>query len=320
MRARGSVAAVIAIVMLAAALAGVPPATAAEPVASVNDTVDIGCAGATLRQPVRWQLPPGPPRGLVWLQHGFARSPANVADLAVRLARAGFVVFSPALPVASVAGCTEENLGDNTPFLRAVADLLNPVNPALARSFRRAERAAGRPPSPLPARAVLVGHSAGGEAMEFIAATLVAEVPGAVRGLVLLDPVSSFLGDTAVASLRRLDRTALPLAVVASPPAPCNGFGGNTAAVRRIIRRPFVGVRLVRGTHTDAEGASTDLLGELCCGAPSPADVSALQTLTAAWVADDLTGRRTPDVYPGGRYYQTLLDTGVAVTLTGARP
>ncbi|WP_019925579.1 alpha/beta hydrolase [Nocardia sp. BMG111209] len=295
------------VTLIAAACLAAPatlPATASA--APLPTTVDIPCAGTIHHQPADWYLPEGTPRGLVWLQHGFARADGNVADLAETLTAAGYLVFTPSLPFIDPAGCTLQNLGDNTPFLNQVAALFttadDPTAP-LTVSLSAAAAAQNRPTPPLPHDLVFIGHSAGAEAVEYVAHHLHTAAPTAwqhLRGLILLDPVKSFLGNNTDTALTDLDHTALPILTISGPPAPCNNFGTGTVALQTLLHRDFVGVRLPTGAHTDAEGASTDALGEIFCGTPQPADVATLQHLATDWTTDFLTATTTPADYPTG--------------------
>ncbi|RMI29889.1 alpha/beta fold hydrolase [Nocardia stercoris] len=272
----------------------VPPAQAA-PVL-LPGTIDLPCAGSTLRQHATWYLPEGRPRGLVWVQHGFARADGNVAELAESLSAAGYLVFAPSLPFLNLDGCTLQNLGDNTAFLDGVAELFatadDPAGP-LAADLAAAAAAAGRIAPPLPRQFVFVGHSAGAEAVEYVAHHLHTDSPTGwtgLRGLILLDPVKSFLGNNTDVALTDLDSTALPIHAVAGPPGLCNNFGSGTTALQTLLHRDIVGVRLPAGEHTDAEGASSDLVGELACGAPTPMNTVAVRSLTTEWAGDYFAG------------------------------
>ncbi|MEU5882464.1 hypothetical protein [Spirillospora sp. NPDC047279] len=319
-----------AVRLLTAALLAVAPLTVAVPapagaaVTRVQTTVDIRCAFTTLKQSADWYFPTGQPQGLIWLQHGFARANDHVRDLAGKYAGAGYLVFSPTLPSAHLLGCTLQNIGNNTDFLNNVADLFGKASdPAdkLGRSLAAARSQAGRPEVTMPSRMLFSGHSAGGEAALYVADRVRSTYPGAwsgLRGLVLLDPVKSFIGDNTDASLGRLAGTALPILTVSAPNSTCNNSGSGTAAVQSILRKPFVGVRITSGVHTDAEGASTDSVGTIACGTPQAANVAILQTLAVGWARDGFNGTRTPDYYPGGAYYQGQLSGGKIQTLAGA--
>ncbi|WP_063065581.1 alpha/beta hydrolase [Nocardia violaceofusca] len=310
MRLRVSTLTVLAAVGIAAA--AFAPAAAGPP---LPGTVDLPCATTTLHQDAAWYRPADTPRGLVWLQHGFARTEGNVAALAETLSAAGYLVFSPSLPFLNLDGCTLQNLGDNTAFLDQVARLFataaDPTGP-LATSAARA--GVGLPA--LPRRVVFIGHSAGAEAVEYVAHRLHDSDPAAwanLRGLVLLDPVKSFLGDNTDVALADLAATDLPVLTVSGPPALCNNFGSGTAALRAHLHRRFLGVRLTTGEHTDAEGPSSDPLGELLCGTPEPGNVAALQQLATSWTGDYFEG--TTD-YPAAA--AAAFAAHLAVPLAGA--
>lgn len=240
----------------------------------------------------------------MWVQHGFARTNTNIAALAEYLADAGYLVFAPSLPFFDLDGCTLQNLGDNTGFLDHVTQLFATASDpggALATSLASAAAQAGRPAPELPAQFVFLGHSAGAEAIEYAAYRLHTAYPSAwprLRGLVLLDPVKSFLGDNTDRALTDLDPTGLPILAVSGPASICNNFGSGTTAVRALLHRTFTGVLLPSGAHTDAEGASSDIAGELFCGIPQAANVAALQRYAAGWTSDFFDGTRTAALYP----------------------
>ncbi|MER7106927.1 hypothetical protein [Streptomyces sp. NPDC000229] len=323
---------------LAALLLGVVPATtahsasatahSASAVTKVSTTVDVSCAAFTYRQSADWYFPSaaasGAPKGLIWLQHGFSRANNHMTDLAGRYAAAGYLVFAPTLRSADMFGCTLQNIGNNKPFLDNVATWFASADNAssqLARSYASARSRAGRTDlGALPTAFVFSGHSAGAEAAEYVTQRLRSSHPAAfakVRGLVLLDPVKSFIGNNTDASLSQLATTSLPILTVSAPGYSCNNSGSGTTALQQLLPRPFVGVRLTSGAHTDAEGSSTDNAGTLMCGTPQQKNVSALQTLAVGWAKDAFTGGRTADLYPGGAYYASLLAAGTIQTLTG---
>ena len=173
----------------------------------------------------------------------------------------------------------------------------------LAAALTSAAAAAGRPAPAMPRDMVFIGHSAGAEAAAYAADVLRTTYPRAwhdLRGLILLDPVKSFLGENTDRALADIDATGLPILAVTSPPSPCNDLGLGTTALLTDLHRGFVGVNLPGGSHTDAEGTSTDAMGELLCGAPQPSNVAALQRLTLGWTSDFVNGTRTPGYYPAG--------------------
>ncbi|OLT33477.1 hypothetical protein BJF79_34675 [Actinomadura sp. CNU-125] len=290
----------------------------------MQTTVDIRCAFTTLEQDADWYFPSGAPEGLVWLQHGFARANDHVADLASEYAAAGYLVFAPTLPTGNIFGCTLQNIGNNTDFLGNVADLFTKMSDPddkLGRSFADAKAEAGRPGLTMPDELVFSGHSAGGEAVSYVAGRLRTDGPAAwarLRGLVLLDPVASFIGDNLETGLEAVNGTGRMIRTISGPDGLCNNSGGGTDLVQSRVTAPFVGVRLPDGAHTDAEGASTDGVGTLACGEPESANVEVLQTFAVAWATDAFDGTQTPAYLPGGSYYQSQLASGRIETLTGA--
>ncbi|MCM6771916.1 alpha/beta hydrolase [Nocardia sp. CDC159] len=286
---------------LAAAAALTLSATIPAAADGLPGAIEIPCAADVLQQSVDWFVPDGPARGLIWLQHGFARTHANVAELAQTFADAGHLVFVPSLPFMNLSGCTLQSLGDNTAFLNNVAALLSGDRAGALRASLAAALGPDREIPAIPEQFVFVGHSAGAEAVEYVAYRMQASAPrvwAGLRGLVLLDPVRSFLGDNTDRALAALDPTGLPILAVSSPPSWCNTFGTGTDALQRHLHRPFVGVRLADGAHTDAEGNSSDPVGESLCGTPRPANVATLHRLVLGWIGDFFAGTTTPDYYP----------------------
>ena len=282
----------------------------------------VACGSGTYEAPSDWYLPAGTPKGLVWAQHGFFEDKGMWTQFATELARSGDVVLATTLPTFDLHGCTVENLGFNPPFLTAIASwFAGAGNPhgVLARSFAAATAAAGRPDLVLPKRFAFIGHSAGGEAVLYVAKQLAALSPSAfaeLGGLVLADPVASFIGDNTPSALTMLATTDLPVYAIATPPSSCNANQSGTAAVQQILRsRPFVGVQVNTGSHPDIFGSSANILEKLVCGFPRRQNVSATQTLAAGWLGDELAGTTTPALYPGGSTYDALVKQVVISTL-----
>lgn len=290
----------------------------------------IHCGLRTRRVPLLWWVPEGQARSLVVVQHGFARRGDRMADLCDHLARAGHLVVAPSLPSAGVLGFTVGNLGNNTPCLRALAMLFgcSGERVELERSWREAtgrgvatrlgDAAGGGPFSvrgdrALPQRLVLVGHSAGAEAVAHIGGTIRTRHDASrLAGVILLDPVPSRTGSNLAVGLANLG--PVPVRVIAAKPGPCNAQGVGVDAVRA-SRSGFVGVRLLTGSHADAEGASTTRPAVRVCGAPDPRNVAALQRLTCAWVGAALAGLESGPCFPGGEVLEDLVATGVARVL-----
>lgn len=303
---------------------GLFAATACNPTTTtkVSGTVPVGCAGTSKAVPADWYFPVGVPKGLVWLQHGFTESKDDWDSLGRQASAQGLLVLATTLPSADLFGCTVQNLGNNTAFLNEVATLLSGLgdpNSALARSHAAAAKAAGRPGQALPQRLAFAGHSAGGEAVLYVANRLRTASPATfakLGGLVLDDPVKSFVGDGTAASLVALDATALPIYALASPKSSCNADQSGTVLVsQKLTSRSFHGAQVTTGVHGDVFGTSANGLGTATCGTPKAANVTAVQGLTLGWLADELAGTRTAARYPGGSAYQALISAGTITTL-----
>lgn len=307
--------------LLAGGLLHPPAASGAAPDHS-DVTTQIRCAMTIQQRPTSWWFPQGRPKALVWLQHGFARSGDNMADLAGKLAGNGYLVFAPSLSSAHVMGCTVQNLIGNGNYLRNVADLFGKKDDTdkLSRSLAAAAVKVGRPGLGMPTKMVFIGHSAGGEAVAFVGAQVVQNYPQQAPNLVgeiLLDPVPSAIGNHLTTGMDGLVAARKAIRVIAAAPGSCNMDGAGTATVASRTSA-FLGFRLTTGKHTDAEGASTDRIGTLACGKPGAANVSALQTLALAWTGDMVNGTRTAAYYPGGDYVEALRQSGAATELSGS--
>lgn len=246
--------------------------------------VSCGC-GETLD--ADWYFPnqAEEPAGLIYLQHGFFRSNANVSALAVQLAeQTNSVVVVPTVASNPFAqgGCWVN--GDA--MHRAVADLFAGDMAALTAS---ATAAAGRPVT-LPTQFVLAGQSAGGNLAASAAAyTVDTDAIDRLRAVVMFDGVDNG-GRIAAGSAALTGVNARPVFQIAADCGLCNVFGAGTSAL--VDSRPdgFVGVRLEGGKHTDAEGASSGLIGMLTCGVPDSANVAAVPVIAAGWINDVFTG------------------------------
>ena len=301
-------------------------ATACEPAppapSKVSGTVPIACASFTYDTPVDWYLPAGTPKGLVWMQHGFTETKADWTELATKAGTQGFAVMATTLPTADLFGCTVQNLGNNTAYLNNVANLFASTSAplgALSKSWALAANRAGRSGLALPTAFTFIGHSAGGEAVLYVANRLRTAHPttfAKLKGLVLEDPVKSFAGDNTGASLTGLNGTTLPIYALAGPNSSCNADQSGTKAVSSLLTtRPFHGSLVTTGTHGDVFGGSVPGTVKLACGTPKAADTAAVQKLTLAWTADQLAGAKDPANYPGGATYQALVAAGTISTL-----
>ncbi|GIF25379.1 hypothetical protein BJ973_003658 [Actinoplanes tereljensis] len=311
-----------AAILSAAALVATPTAAHAAAV-EVDGDISVPCWIYNYTQDADWYFPAtGTPKALVYLQHGFSRSGANVADLARKYSAAGFLVFVPTLPSIDLYGCTVNNTGNNTVFLNSVAAWIGQSGTstgALAKSYAAAASKAARSGSTLPTSLVLAGHSAGGEAVTYIANVLRTTYPTVfanLKYLQLLDPVKSPAGTNMAVGLTGLKTTTLPIRAISSPPYLANSSASGTVELTNTIESNFLGVRLTSGSHCDAEGTSTNVLCTLTAGTSDPANVAVLQTLAVNWTTDAVAGTTTATYYPGGAYYQGLLTAGTIETLS----
>ena len=164
-----------------------------------------------------------------------------------------------------------------------------------------------------------MGHSAGAEAVEYVADRLRSTYPATfaqMRGIVSEDGVKSFIGsntDDALTGLARHRPADLRNGVAKIL---CNDFQSGTKAIERYLpNRPFHGVNITTGAHGDALGPSSPFYENLVCTCPQPANVAAVWGLTQGWITDMVAGTITPDFYPGGSYYTELLTAGTITTL-----
>lgn len=283
------------------------------PVQTVATSVRIPCGTSGTQVDARWTFPGDrAPVGLVWLQHGFARSAARMDDVARSLAARGHVVVAANL--GSFGSCTI----NEAPLHAAVATLLagGAATAALQTSWDAARGAAGLPALALPAKVVVAGHSAGGALATVVGGRLAADPSAAVRerlaGVVLLDPVENSANGMQAALPALAGTTVL---TVSAAPGSCNSSGSGTSRLLA-ARSGFVGVRLPSGCHCDAEADTTDGLCTLTCGTPTATNKAALKRLVADWADDMLRGRHVDEQpYPGGVWYEEQRQAGVLVTL-----
>lgn len=209
--------------------ATVPP----QPEGVIMQTVSIGRDGEELR--ARRYMPDlkrASPNAVLVFVHGFMRSAGRHHDLAVRLARHGFVVILPELDSPLSAG-------------------------ALARDVHHVRTMiSGDPALHVNARLYLGGFSRGSG----IALAAAAQSPHPVAGLVLVDPVLS------AASQRDLTMSKLPVALITAEPGACNAHGRSFTFIRSRLK-PELDVTIPGATHCDPEGPS-DVLCTWLCGAP----------------------------------------------------
>ncbi len=314
----------IAVVAAIVVFVGVTPsAVTAAPAAIASSDIATECAGKPVRVAVRWYFPPGEPSAIVWLQHGFSRTAANLDSVARAYAESGFLVVSPTLDSVNLGGCAVAyNIADNAAFARTIGGVFGSgrdTGSPLATSLREARDSAHRPDVTMPYRMIFSGHSAGGEFVVVAADALRRADPVAYRrlaGLMLFDPVNSFFGVNFATAAASLAAAGLPIRVIASQPSVSNNFGQGVSVLQETTRQEFLGSRLVTGIHIDAEGESTDLIGELSeLAVPRPRNGRVIRALATGWSSDMVADTATPTYYPGGRYYDLLLETRTVTTL-----
>lgn len=297
--------------------------TACQPaqVGTATNTVDVRCQFLTYTVETDWYFPTGTPRALVWLQHGFTESKDDWDETARTLAESGYLTMATTLPTADIFGCTVSNIGNNTPFLNNVASMLaglgDPTS-ALGRSHANAASQAGHAGQAMPQKLLMSGHSAGGEAVLYVANRLRTSHTttfAKLKGLVLADPVKSFIGDNTDAALTGLSASALRVHALAAPPYSCNSDQSGTQAVIAKLPGRFHGAQITTGAHGDIFGGSANALGTATCGTPQAANVAAARALMLGWFADMETGSTTASYYPGGTLFQALAGAGTITPL-----
>lgn len=304
-------------------LIGITATTACEPSSAtkVANTVDVACQFLTYTVETDWYFPAGTPRALVWLQHGFTEENGNWDETARKLAESGYLAMATTLPTADLLGCTVQNIGNNTGFLNNIASMLaglGDANSALGRSHADAAGKAGRSGQAMPAKLLMSGHSAGGEAVLYVANRLRtnhATTFAKLKGIVLADPVNSFIGNNTDVALTGLASTSLPIYSLASPPYSCNNNQSGTLAVIAKLPGRFHGAQLTTGSHGDVFGASVPDIEVTTCGSPQAANVSATRTLLLGWFADMADGTTTATFYPGGSLFGALVTNGTITAL-----
>lgn len=321
-RLTATIAALALVTALFVSVVGANPASAAATV-KVTNTTSIRCAFVDYSTPTDWYIPTsGTPKGLIWLQHGFSENKGHWSTYAPKLAAAGYVVFATTLPTADLFGCTVQNIGNNRPYLNNIASMFGSAaggSGGLVSSFRNAVGRAGRSGLALPSRWGFVGHSAGGEAVAYVTNRIRTNHGNAfarLGGIVLEDPVNSFIGSNLSDALGGLASSNLSVLTLASPPGSCNNNQSGIALVtQRLANRPFRGAQITTGTHIDVFGAGAGPVLRAACGTPQTKNVNAAQTLTTAWLVDQLAGARRPAFYPGGATYDGLVAAGTISTL-----
>lgn len=247
---------------------------------------------------VDWYLPSSETVGLMSYQHGYSRGCGNHRNTSINLMRQGVMVL-----------CVNASMQGGNPALAGqLAELIASRN-LLAPGYR-----------PLPAPVVVGGHSAGGHFATELGRRLVEFGYPYLKGAMLFDPVaqSGFTNNLMAISLNG----QRPVLAVTANSNLCNLYNNAYGALKQVRQfsvaagnSNFMGVQLTSSsTHVDAEGDNSDFAGYAACFslAPKAANVSALRTLSAAWVNDMFRGGRDITVYPGGSTLNSLIGSGKA--------
>lgn len=246
---------------IAALALAVPASAASYEGAGPHKTTTVAVPGALNGQ---LAFPDGAgPFPLLVLGHGFSAAPDNQIGWGEHFASWGFVAIAPTL--CAGAFCAPDATMAPAIVDAAIAYVTGPSAPAAIAGKVDATRLG------------LEGHSAGGQAMAFVAAKL---HPGAV---VLFDPVPGGMaagdvepGKSAVAQI------CSPLFTLFADPSSCN---------KNEAWRPFAlsstGLRLgavVTGsTHCDGENHARALCGPVCGGAADPKRQARYAHYATAW-------------------------------------
>lgn len=301
-----SLAAAALVASTACATAAVPPPLGEETADTAADTA----AGSVVRAPLvldgrsytaQWYLPAGPAAGLAVLQHGFSRSCPKLLDTSRRFMDEGLMAL-----------CVNADMSGG--------------NPRLAEALAAALVAGLTAPDgrPVPKRLIVGGHSAGGHFASRLGWALHQQAPKRLAGAVMFDPVAA--DDSFTTNLQAISaKGRRPVLSVTANSGPCNAEHNAYPALRQVQadaqaagRDGFVGAQLTQGsTHVDAEGRNTDFLGWAFCGQGQPREANStrLRELTATWALDMATKTRRDSHYPGGSFFDGLVDGGFAVTI-----
>lgn len=287
----------------------------------VTTTTATKCWIFTYNTPTDWYFPSSQPTALVWLQHGFTESKNDYAGYAASLADQGYLVVATTLPSVDLYGCTINNTGNNTSYLNNVAALFGTKDSpsgALNKSFTAAKAKAGRSSFTMPTTMAFVGHSAGGEGVSYVANRLRTAYPtqyAQLKGIVLEDSVNSPAGSNMSTALRGMAPTPIEIYATASPDNSCNSNQSGTKQLIADLPGRFHGAQITTGNHQDVFGSDTPALFQLVCGTPKAANVSAVRGLTTGWIGGFVTGADDAAYFPGGSYYDGLVDAGTISTL-----
>ncbi|QEN12713.1 hypothetical protein ACRDU6_08470 [Mycolicibacterium sp. ELW1] len=258
-----------------------------------NTTLTIGVGSRTYNAPADWYFPTQADgsvqaNGIIYLQHGFLATKSFYTVLARSLAQqTNSIVVATTLPSFAPLGCPTCTI-NNPAMQQGVADLFLGGRAALTISAADAGYQ-----GTLPDDFTLSGHSAGGGLAVAAGSDYITSLaPGDdnhLLGVVMFDGVAN--GDGLTGALATLD--GIPVYTIAAPPQSWNAFGRTTTQL--IADRPdqFVGVELVKGSHTDSVIGSDpffDFFAAIFVRPSAPGNASAVHTLAAGWINDFYVG------------------------------
>ena len=246
----------------------------------------------------QWYLPAAAPTAFIQVQHGFSRRCPNLLDTTREFMAQGLMAM-----------CLNADMSGG--------------NPALADALAAALVAGLVAPDgrPVPERLIVGGHSAGGQFASRLGQQLALLAPQRLAGAVLFDPVAA--DGSFTTNLQAISAAGQrPVLAVSANPGPCNASNNAYPALRQVQADAraagadgFVGAQLTaHSTHVDAEGRNSDLLAWTAClqGKPRTANTDRLQELSRTWARDLATGTHTAADYPGGSYFDALVQAGQA--------
>ncbi|RLV59556.1 hypothetical protein D5018_11415 [Parashewanella curva] len=210
---------------------------------------------------VDWWLPDGLPKGLVYLQHRFMGSSANLKSLGKKIADNGFIVMMPTLNVA---------LG-NPKLAQEIATTLNQQQFVIPHHLS------------IPSQWALVGHSAGGLNVLFIGDDLVSLGNEQLKVVINLDGVD--VNNKMSSLISEIDGIGVPVESILSNPSMCNENNNAISALRDSRLKAGRVIQLtISSSHLDPEGTDDNHMMFMLCHKPTSENTLHYHQLTLAWL------------------------------------
>ncbi|MGB0894045.1 MAG: hypothetical protein ACPGUD_06515 [Parashewanella sp.] len=220
---------------------------------------------------VDWWLPDGTPKALVYLQHRFMGSSENLMALGKDIAEHGFVVLMPTINVAF----------GNKILAQKVADTLNQQQFLLPHQLA------------IPDDWVLIGHSAGGLNVLFIADTLAKMGNKQLKEVINLDGVD--LNNKMSRLISNINVANYPVNFMLSNPSMCNAHNNAVKAIKNSSFSKGRVVQLTNGSsHLDPEGNDDSRMMQSLCHKPSIENTHWYHQLTLAWISEAIGEQSFP--------------------------